>query len=148
MDELDKRIVNILQKEGRLSIKNISERLFITPPAVSQRLHSLEKNGSILNYQAHLNFPQADLSIKAYIQLSLEPQQKEVFYPYIASVPNVLECDCVTGAYSMMIKVVFESTQALDGFINELQRFGRTNTQIVFSTPVQSRGFAFNEVSE
>ncbi|OTE88399.1 transcriptional regulator [Escherichia coli] len=43
----------------------------------------------------------------------------------------------------MLIKVVFPSTKSLDSFINDLQKFGRTNTQIVFSTPVPSRGYQF-----
>ena len=57
-----------------------------------------------------------------------------MFYPFITAHPNVLECDCVTGPYSMIIKVAFESTEALDMFINQLQVFGNTQTQIVFST--------------
>lgn len=143
MDNLDKRILNLLQQDGRLSIKKISETLFITPPAVSQRLRHLTENGFIRDYQANIDFTSAGLPIKAYIHLSIEPHQKPEFYPFIKKIPNVLECDCVTGPYSMLIKVVFESTRSLDQFINELQQFGRTNTQIVFSTPVSSRGYQF-----
>jgi Lrp/AsnC family leucine-responsive transcriptional regulator len=54
--------------------------------------------------------------------------------------PNVIECDCVTGNYSMLLKVVFPSTTELDTFIGQLQKFGKTSTQIVFSTPVAPRG--------
>ena len=80
------------------------------------------------------------LLILQYIQLQLEPTQKERFYPFVASVPNILECDCVTGEYSQILKVIFESTQALDEFVNQLQTFGKTSTQIVFSTSVPNRG--------
>jgi Lrp/AsnC family leucine-responsive transcriptional regulator len=45
----------------------------------------------------------------------------------------------VTGDYSMLIETLFESTAQLDHFINELQQFGRTKTQIVFSTSVEQR---------
>ena len=54
--------------------------------------------------------------------------------------PNVLECNCVTGTYSIMLKVAFPSTMELDTFIGHLQRFGNTQTQIVFSTAVPPRG--------
>jgi Lrp/AsnC family leucine-responsive transcriptional regulator len=47
----------------------------------------------------------------------------------------------------MLLKVIFSSTRQLDDFINQLQKFGRTNTQIVFSTPVPSRGYQFDEES-
>ena len=52
----------------------------------------------------------------------------------------MLECSCVTGQFSMLIKVAFKSTVDLDQFIGRLQDYGRTSTQIVFSTPVGPRG--------
>ena len=52
----------------------------------------------------------------------------------------MLECNCVTGDFSMLIKVAFSDTMILDSFIGRLQKFGRTSTQIVFSTPVENRG--------
>jgi Lrp/AsnC family leucine-responsive transcriptional regulator len=143
MDVLDKKILNILQEDGRISIKKMSQQFFITAPAVSQRLRNLEESGYIKDYHAQLDFQKVDLQIKAYIQLSLEPQQKSDFYPYIETVPNILECDCITGPFSILLKVMFENTNALDSFITELQRYGRTNTQIVFSTPIPHRGYLF-----
>lgn len=51
---------------------------------------------------------------------------------------NVIECNCVTGDYSMLLEVLFENTMELDRFIGELQYFGRTKTLIVFSTSVDT----------
>ena len=59
---------------------------------------------------------------------------------FIEKIPNVIECNCVTGTYSMLMKVAFPSTIELETFIGRLQKFGKTQTQIVFSTPVQPRG--------
>lgn len=58
---------------------------------------------------------------------------------YKTNCPNVLECNCITGYYSILIKVAFESTSELDGFIGKLQDYGSTETQIVFSTVVPPR---------
>ena len=69
--------------------------------------------------------------------------QKPDFYPFIKSCPNVVECNCVTGNYSMLLKVMFPSTMELDTFIGQLQKFG--STQIVFSTPVAPRGIDVNQ---
>ena len=77
--------------------------------------------------------------VKAFINLDMAPQLKPEFYPYIQSCGNVVECNCVTGDYSMLIEVLFGTTQELDTFINHLQQFGRTRTQIVFSTPIALR---------
>ena len=66
----------------------------------------------------------------------------------IAKLENVVERNCVTGDYSMLIEVLFGTTQELDTFINHLQQFGRTRTQIVFSTPVEHRGLPVSEPEE
>lgn len=59
---------------------------------------------------------------------------------YIADIPNVIECDCITGDYSMLLKVYFSDTVVLDRFITDLQFYGDTKTHIVFSTNVGPRG--------
>lgn len=78
--------------------------------------------------------------ITAYVNLDVLPGEKLVFYERMAEIPNVLECSCVTGDYSMLLKVAFSSTMELDAFIGEVQKYGKTNTQIVLSTPVGPRG--------
>ena len=140
MDNIDRKILHILQENARTPLKMIAEQVFLSSPAVSARIERLEAAGLIIGYQAQLSSAAMGYQIKAYIALALEPIQKPEFYPYIESCPNVMECDCVTGDYSMLIKVCFHTTQELDQFINELGRFGRTRTQIVFSTPVEHRG--------
>lgn len=145
MDLIDKKILNLLQADGRMSIKKMSGELFITAPAVSARIKHLEEQGIIGSYQARINVEAVGLPIQAFIQLAIEPAQKPEFYDYIQNIPNILECNCVTGTYSMLLKVAFPSTHLLDQFINTLQRFGSTNTQIVFSTPVETRGYTFIE---
>ena len=69
------------------------------------------------------------------------------FYPFICSHPNVLECSCVTGHFAMHIKVAFDSTEKLDAFIGDLQKFGSTETQIVFSTPCPPRGVEIEKLN-
>jgi len=80
------------------------------------------------------------LYTKAFILLEVAPVQKKEFYPYIRECKNVVECNCVTGDYSMLLEVYFKNTMELDQFIGELQRFGRTKTLIVFSTSIEHRG--------
>ena len=140
MDNIDRKILTILQSNARTPLKLIAEQVFLSSPAVSARIERLEAAGLITGYQAQLSSAAMGYQIKAYINLEVEPVQKPEFYPYIEACPNVIECDCVTGDYAMLIKVCFHTTQELDQFINQLHRFGRTRTQIVFSTPVEHRG--------
>ena len=135
MDRIDRKILDILQKDARAPLKEIADRVFLSSPAVSARMARLESSGAIMSYQAQVAAPMLGYMVKAFINLDMDPQRKPEFYPYIESCPHVVECNCVTGDYSMLIEVLFATTQELDQFINHLQQFGRTRTQIVFSTP-------------
>lgn len=145
LDHIDKEILNLLQKHARMPLKEIAEKVFLSSPAVSARIDRLMKEGYIDSFQAHLNPIALGYHIKAFINLEVEPVQKKDFYPFIEAIPNVIECNCVTGNYAMLITVLFKSTSDLDLFINQLQRFGKTKTQIVFSTSVKHRGAVIDE---
>lgn len=127
------------KKNARTPVKEIAKEVFLSSPAVSARIEHLEKTGLITGYHAQVNPVFLGYHIKAFINLEVEPYQKKDFYPFIQAIPNVIECNCVTGDYSMLIEVAFRSTMELDHFINELQQFGRTKTLIVFSTSVEHR---------
>lgn len=144
LDSIDKKIIDILQKNARTPIKDIAKEVFLSSPAVSARIEKLEKSGIIIGYHAQINPFLFGYNIRAFINLEVEPFQKKDFYPFIQAIPNVVECNCVTGDYSMLISVVFQTTVQLDHFINELQNFGRTKTLIVFSTSVEHRGIAID----
>ncbi len=142
MDKVDLKLIKLLQKNARYPLKQLAEEVFLSPPAVSARIDKLEKAGIITGYRATVNQLELGYNIVAFINLAMTPKLKSEFYPFIDSCPNVIECNCVTGAYSMLIKVAYHTTVELDTFIGRLQKFGSTETQIVFSTPVQPRGIS------
>ena len=148
MDKIDKKLLSLLQENARYPLKFLAEKVFLSSPAVSARIERLEKQGIIKGYHATLDPLTLGYHITAFINLTLEPHQKAEFYPFIEQCPNVLECNCVTGNYSMLIKVCFPSTQELDHFIGQIQTYGKTETQIVFSTPVPTRGINIIEDDE
>ncbi len=145
MDDIDRKILRLLQSNARMSLKTIAEKTFLSSPAVSARIEKLEKDGVIAGYHALIDPIKLGYHIIAFINLDVVPEDKPKFYAYAADMPNVLECNCVTGEYSMLMKVAFQSTMELDTFIGQLQKFGKTNTQIVFSTHVGPRGIAVEE---
>ncbi len=140
MDKIDATLIEALQENARVPIKTLTKKVFLSSPAISSRIEKLEKIGLISGYHAAINQYMLGYHIKAFINLQMSPNQKPEFYPFIRSCPNVVECNCVTGNYSMLIKVVYHSTIELDEFIGRLQKFGPTETQIVFSTAVEPRG--------
>ena len=148
MDAIDKKLVALLQQNARMPLKSLGEQVFLSAPAVAARIEKLEKDNIIEGYVAKVNKQKLGYMITAFINLEVEPVQKAEFYPFVQNCPNVLECNCVTGNYSMLIKVAFKNTEELDAFIGRIQEFGKTNTQIVFSTPVETRGIDIMKTEE
>ena len=127
MDKIDRKILSLLQENARYPLKYLAQKVFLSSPAVSTRIERMEKAGIITGYHATIDPVSLGYHITAFINLTLDPKQKNEFYPYVTDCPNVL-------------KVAFPSTMELDTFIGHLQQFGNTQTQIVFSTAVPPRG--------
>ncbi len=141
LDKIDIGIVRLLQENARYSLKYLAEKVGLSTPAVSSRIEKLQQLGVIKRYAAVVDQFKLGFIISAFINLEVPPKGKPEFYRFIETCPNVQECNCVTGNYSMLIKVAFRNMMELDSFIGVLQKnFGVTNTLVVFSTPVEHRG--------
>ena len=134
MDKIDLELISLLQENARAPLKQLAAQVFLSSPATGARIERLERDNIITGYSANINYKLLGYPIVAFVNLEVQPSQKPLFYPFIEKHPNVMECNCVTGHYSMLIKVAFKSTENLDIFIGQLQTFGHTETQIVFST--------------
>ena len=139
LDKTDLKILRMLQENARISAKEIAKANYMSSPAVAARIKKMEDLGVIKGFHTDVDYSLLGYNIKAFISLEVNPKDKNEFYPYIESIPNVMECSCVTGDYSMLIQVLFKRPEELDHLINELQRFGRTRTLIAFSTSVDHR---------
>lgn len=146
MDAIDLKLISILQQNARTPLKSLAAQVYLSSPATAARIERLERDGIIEAYTAQISLKRVGMPIVAFVNLDLDPKQKPTFYPFVRSHPNVLECSCVTGRYSQLIKVAFESTEALDTFIGELNAFGHTETQIAFSMPQPPRGIRIEEI--
>lgn len=145
MDKIDRKLLKLLQDNARYSLKQLSEKVYLSSPAVAARIDKMEEEGIIAGYHVDISLEKMGYHITAFINLEMSPKQKASFLPFITEVPNVLECNTVSGNYSMLMKVCFPSTSDLDVFIGQLQKFGHTETQIVFSVPVPHRGIVMTE---
>ncbi|MCR5798191.1 MAG: Lrp/AsnC family transcriptional regulator [Eubacterium sp.] len=145
LDAIDKKILQMLQVDARTPVKDIAQEVFLTAPAVSARINHLIEEGYITGFHATINPQLLGYHIKSFINLEVDPKDKKDFYAFINERVNVVECNCVTGDYSMLLEVMFKSTNDLDQFIGELQSYGRTKTLIVFSTLIEHREIIVNE---
>lgn len=140
LDKIDIQILKILQNNARVPVSQIAKEVFVSSPTVSTRIEELTEMGIIKGYYTEIDNSAFSNVIKAYIDMEVSPSKKNELYEYLINTPQVMECNRVTGEYSLLIKVVFKNTLEMDKFINTLQLYGRTKTQIVFSTIIGHRG--------
>ena len=139
MDTADRAIVKALAENARTSLKKLAQAAFLSSPAAAARLERLEQTGVIKGYQAVLNPEALGYHVMAFVNVAVAPERRPMFREFAQSCPNVLECHHITGNYSVLLKVAFPGTRDLDSFVGQLQKFGTTQTQVVFSTLVEPR---------
>lgn len=139
MDDIDRKILSLLCSNARLPLKQIAEKVFLSSPAVSARIERLEAAGIISGYHATVNLEKIGYNIQAFVNVVLPPERQAEFHEFIIKTASVIECYHVAGAYSMLLKVCFADTAKLDAFVAAVQKFGNTQTQIVFSQTIARR---------
>lgn len=146
LDDIDYKILELLQQNARMSAKEIASHVYLSSTSVTSRIDKMVAVGIIKDFTISVDPLSLGFYTKAFISVEVAPNQKSEFYPYIDSCLNVVQCSCVTGDFSMLLETIFHNTMELDLFIGELQKFGKTKTLIVFSTSVDHRqAFIFPE---
>lgn len=139
MDKLDRKILNIIQEDGRASIKSIAEKCFISAPSASVRLQYLEEHGFINGYTANVNYEKLGYLIKAFVRLDVSYKELPRFVEFVSKVPNVVECNYITGDAAVQLKVFYKNMTELNRFNASLKEFGNTHTTVAFTTNIGPR---------
>lgn len=134
MDELDRKIILLMQKNARMPVKEIAQKISLTSPAVSSRIHRLEQEGVIGGYTVLLHRPDESNRVQALISVQTAPDAREEFLSVVQSEPDVLQCFRVTGVYNFTVKVSCAGIEELEHLLTKLQQLGTTNTQIILAT--------------
>ncbi len=113
LDETDRRILRILQKDGRVTNSDLSDAVNLSPSACHRRVQHLEKSGLIRDYVALLDPRKVDRPATVFVEISLSGQADEVldaFEREVAKIPDVLECHLMAGQSDYLLKVVAADT--------------------------------------
>ena len=136
MDDIDRQILRLLEKDARMTVKEISARVSLTSPAVSERIRRMEKGGVIAGYTVVPGKALTKAHVDALISVTVPQANRAAFLTLTQTLANVAQCYHETGAYSYLVKVSCSDMVALDEIINRFQSLGQTSTQIILSTPV------------
>ena len=148
MDEIDRKILRILQGNCRLSIADIGDKVGLSASACHRRISLLEKNGVIENYAARLNGEKLGYNMTFYVEVSLESQNDAVLSAFEKAAlgrPEVLECYLTTGAADYLIKVAAPDTKSYERIykrtIAALPHVSRIQSSLVMKTVKRWSGY-------
>jgi len=114
IDETDRRILSVLQKRGRISNAELSERVNLSPSACHRRVQQLEAQGYIRDYVALLDPRKIGRPTTVFVEITLSGQADEVLESFereVARIPDVLECHLMAGTADYLLKVVAFDTE-------------------------------------
>ncbi len=139
MDEIDKKIIEVLKNNSRATTPQISKSVHLSIPAVAERIRKLEDSGVLQQFTVKVSRGKTGFKLLAYVFLSLEKTEHvEPFRKLVITFPQVLECHHVAGEFDYLLKVAVEDTNALEDFLShwlkKIKGVVKSNTIIALST--------------
>ena len=134
MDNTDIKILMELQSDSRLSIRELSKRVNLSAPSVTERIRKLEDSGVIQGYTININEEALGLSIQCIIQIDLKNSNFEKFKEFIYNHPRVIFCYRIAGHSCILLKLSVESISEIEEFVDSIASLDSTTfTHIIFS---------------
>ena len=142
LDDIDQKILEIIQKQGRMRRNDLAERVGLSLPSVSERLRKLEEAGIITGYFAKLNFQMLGKDITAFVLATVDSSKHyTAFVDHVQGMDDILECHAITGEGTHLLKIRTENTTSLEKLLAKIQSWSgvvKTTTSLVLSTPKET----------
>lgn len=114
LDATDRRILAVLQKQGRITNADLSEVLNLSPSACHRRVQRLEEEGFIAGYVALLDARKLGRMATVFVEITLQSQAEDLldaFEREVARLPDLLECHLMAGTADYLLKIMVEDTE-------------------------------------
>lgn len=140
IDDIDRKVLKILEKDAKTSVKEIATRLGMTKTPVYERIKRLEREGLITKYVALIDKGKIENSITVFSFVSLEAQKSRMFDDFAESVkllPEVVECFVVGGEFDFLLKIIVKDLDAYFKFskdkVASLPQIGNVKSAFVLN---------------
>ncbi|MGB0807083.1 MAG: Lrp/AsnC family transcriptional regulator [Salibacteraceae bacterium] len=138
MDQIDKKILDFLQKDAKLTAKEMAHKLSLTPTPIYERIKKMEKLGIIKSYVALLNAEKVDRGLTVFLNITIKEHQlvpRQKFINDINQLQEVVELYHTSGSHDFLAKVRFANIKEYRNFlvndITSIQNIGDIDSQIV-----------------
>lgn len=147
LDDIDRKLLKILQADGRTSYAELGKAVGLAVSSVNERVRKLSERDVITGVHAHVSPEALGLDLLAFVFVGwTDPDVEPAFLARIEAEPAVLECHHVTGAWNYLLKVRVRSTRMLEAFLGSVIKgvpgIQRTETLIVLSSPKETAALA------
>jgi Lrp/AsnC family leucine-responsive transcriptional regulator len=142
MEKLDRRILALLARDGRMSYTDIGKETGLSTSAAQQRVRRLEHRGVIKGYRADLDAEQLGLMVTAFVAIKpFDPSAADDAPERLAHIEEIISCYSVAGDASYLLKVQVPSMAQLEALLARIRSDGKVSTQTttVLSIPYEDR---------
>ncbi|HKJ69732.1 MAG TPA: Lrp/AsnC family transcriptional regulator [bacterium] len=138
LDEINRKILALLQEDGRMKRQDVAKEVGLSTPAVSERMNKLLERGVIERYTAVVNPKAVKKEVTAFLTMGVERTDgNTALENKIQGTPDILECHAITGGASHLLKVRVSDISALNDLINQIKQWEgvtRVESNVVLST--------------
>lgn len=139
IDAVGWRLLQHIQENARLSFRQIGEAIGLTAPAVAERARRMEDAGILKGYHAEVDLAKIGLPIMAFVHVTSNAHQARRLRTAVVDMLEVIECHCVTGSETYILKVAVASVPRLEHVLTDLTEYGEVRTSVVLSSQVTRR---------
>ncbi|AWB44879.1 AsnC family transcriptional regulator [Paenibacillus sp. CAA11] len=133
IDSTDKKIIDILRENSRLSMSEIGRRINLSSPSVTERVRRLESFEIIKKYTLEVDYEKLGLPIQCIVEATVKNGDYNSFKKYIEGLSNVEFCYRIAGNACYMLKMQFDTFAKAEQFIEDVNPYAHTVTHFIFS---------------
>ena len=139
LDDLDRKLLDILVKDSRTSLKELAQQVGLSSPSVSERLRRLEERGVIRAFTVEIDPEALGYPLQAIVRIRPLPGKLHIVQQLIEEIPEFGECDKVTGDDCFVARLYVRSMSELDKLLDRIADKAETSTAIIKAQPIRRR---------
>lgn len=139
LDDIDRYIIALLQTDARMPIKTLADHIGLSAPGTSDRLRRLEERGVIRGFTLEVDLHALGYSLQAIVRVKPLPGKLQAVQKLLEAIPELIECDKVTGDDCFIARLCLRSIEHLDFILEGVRDKAETNSSIVKSQLVARR---------
>jgi Lrp/AsnC family transcriptional regulator, leucine-responsive regulatory protein len=145
LDEVNRRLLEELQRDGRVAFAELGRRVGLSAPAVAERVGRLEREGVITGYRAEVDPRAIGYQLAAVVRVRPFARQIHKIPEIAAQTPEIVECERITGEDCYLLRLHVRAMDDLEPVLDRFTPFGQTTTSIVHSAPVPRRALPLDD---